>query len=334
MTPTPDKRAYTVPVELAGRRLDACVAVLAEDLSRTVVKRFIAEGHIKLDGQAAKPAATVEAGQSIEITIPAPEPLHLEAQDLPLDIICEDDYLLVVNKPPAMAVHPGPGHERDTLVNALSGYCKKLSTAGGEIRPGLVHRLDRDTSGLILVAKDDQVHRQLCAAIERREVERTYQVLVWEVPAQSRGRIVTRFGRHPHHRTLMSVLEEGGREAVTDYQVEERYRWSWAPPSARQKTRQAGYLLCSLQTGRTHQIRVHMAHIGLPVIGDPQYGDPQRDAAGPEDLNRLVAALSGQALHAAQLAFTHPVTGEQVQLRASPPPAFANLHTWLRDHRT
>ncbi len=332
MTPIGENRTYTVPTELAGRRLDACLAALAADLSRTAVKRLIGGGHVFLDGDAARPSSTVQAGQRIEITIPPPERLDVQAQDLPLDIVYEDEHLLAVNKPPGMPVHPGPGHERDTLVNALVGYCDTLSTAGGEIRPGVVHRLDQDTSGLVLVAKEDQVHRELSAAIERRDVKRTYEVLVWEVPAQRRGRTVTRFGRHPHHRTLMSVLEEGGREAITDYQLQEEYRWSWAEPGTRPRTRQAGYLLCSLQTGRTHQIRVHMAHLGVPVIGDADYGDIQRDAGGPEELNRLVAALRGQALHAAQLHFVHPVTGEQMQLRATAPPPFAALHAWLRLH--
>jgi 23S rRNA pseudouridine1911/1915/1917 synthase len=329
-----DNRVYQVPAELDGCRADACIAVLADDLSRSAVKRLIDQGHVTVDGVALKPSTNLQQGQAIQIIIPPPETIHVEPQRLPLDIAYEDDHLMVVCKPPAMAVHPGPGHERDTLVNALLGHCRNLSTTAGHVRPGLVHRLDHGTSGLVLVAKNDQVHRNLSAALERRQIKRIYQVLVWDSPPRPEGCIITRFGRHPQHRTLMAVLESGGREAVTDYKTAERYRWSWAEPGARARSRKASYLLCGLQTGRTHQIRVHMAHLGLPVIGDDDYGDPQRDQGGPEQLNCLVAALQGHALHAARLVFTHPVTAEQMQLQAPPPAEFASLHAWLRQHRT
>lgn len=332
MTREGPTNSYTVPPELAGERLDIAVAALAGDLSRTTAKRLIDAGNVTLDGRPAKPSMPVEAAGTIEITIPPPQQLHIEPQHLPLDIVYEDEHLLVVNKPPAMVVHPGPGHDRDTLVNALLGHYQSLSAAGGEHRPGLVHRLDQHTSGLVLIARNDRVHRQLSAAIERREVKRTYQALVWEVPAQRRGQIVTRFGRHRQHRTLMTVLEEGGREAVTDYQVEEKYGWSWREPGGRQSTRRAAHVLCGLQTGRTHQVRVHMAHLGVPLIGDPEYGDSRRDQAGPAELNDLVTALPGQALHAVRLAFVHPVSGEDIAVVAPPPPAFASLHSWLRTH--
>ena len=330
MTSEGQTTRYTVPAELAGERLDIAVAALAEDLSRTAAKRLIDAGNVTVDGECAKPSMPVEEASSIDINVPPPKQLHIEAQHLPLDIVYEDDDLLVVNKPPEMVVYPGPGHARDTLVNALLGHYRRLSAAGGEHRPGLVHRLDQHTSGLVLIARNDVVHRQLAAALERREVKRTYQALVWEVPAQRKGRIVTRFGRHRQHRTLMTVLEEGGREAVTDYQVEEEYAWSWREPGGRERKRRAAYLLCGLQTGRTHQIRVHMAHLGVPLIGDREYGDEGRDQGGPAELNELVRALPGQALHAVQLVFVHPVSGEDISVQAPPAPAFGALQSWLR----
>ena len=328
-----DRREYQVPPELAGSRLDACLASLAEALSRSAAKRLIDRGHVRVAGEVVKPSTMLQAGQIIEITIPPPETIQAVAQQLPLDIVHEDEHMLVVNKPPMMAVHPGPGHKRDTLVNALLGYCDSLSTTAGHIRPGLVHRLDQGTSGLVMVAKNDQVHRKLSAALEHRQIDRVYQALVWDWPEPPQGTLTTRFGRHPQHRTMMTVLDTGGREAITDYRTAERYRWSWAMPGARARSRHAAYLLCALQTGRTHQIRVHAAQLCTPIIGDANYGDLQRDEAGPDELNRLVAALPGHALHAARLVFTHPVTRQQMRLQAPPPAQFTALQKWLRQHK-
>jgi|LSQX01.2.fsa_nt_gb 23S rRNA pseudouridine1911/1915/1917 synthase len=333
MKPDSEKQVHHVPQHLAGSRLDATLASLTADLSRSAVKRLIDRGCVTVDGELAKPSTLLVPGQRIEIDIPPPERMQIPAQQLPLDIVYEDEHLLVVNKPPAMAVHPGPGHERNTLVNALLGYCDNLSTTAGYIRPGLVHRLDRGTSGLVLVAKNDQIHRRLSAALEQRTVVRVYQVLAWGWPEATEGTIITRFGRDPKHRTRMAVMDTGGREAITDYRMVERYRWSWTEGGARVRIRQASYLLCGLQTGRTHQIRVHMAHLRIPIVADADYGDLQRDRAGPDDLDGLVGALRGHALHAARLVFTHPATGKQMQLQTSPPTEWAALHEWFRQHQ-
>lgn len=327
-----EERTHIVPPALAGSRLDACVTALVAEVSRSAARRLIDDECVLLDGRAVKASTTVAAGQRIDVSIPAVEPIHIKPQEIPLDIAYEDDNVIVVNKPPGMAVHPGPGHPDGTLVNALAAHCGKLSAAGGAHRPGLVHRLDLYTSGLILCATNDRVHRELSAAIERREVKRLYEALVWEGPPQPAGRLTTRYGRRPEHRTLMAVLQEGGRKAITDYRVAERYGWRWTPPGERERAREACCVVCGLQTGRTHQVRVHMQHLGAPLIGDPEYGDLQRDAGGPEELDALVAELPGQALHAVQIEFLHPVNGETIRLNAAPPPQFAAVRDWLREH--
>lgn len=332
MNNSSDAQTFTVAGHFAGKRLDAVVAKLVPDLSRTAAKDLIDAGNIMLDELVVKPSTKVATGQVIAITIPPAEEFHLEPEDIPLDIIWEDENALVVNKPAGMTVHPGPGHHSGTLVNALIHYCSSLSASGGQHRPGLVHRLDQDTSGLVLIAKSDVVHRKLSTALEGRLVKRLYRVITWGRPQKLRDRIITRFGRHPQHRTMMAVLNEGGREAVTDYQVENNFEWSWPEPGGRMKTRQAAHILCSLATGRTHQIRVHMAHIGCPLVADPVYGDASRDAGGPEELDALIAKMPGQALHAAQLAFPHPVTGTEILVAAPPPAEFTAVFDWLQNH--
>ena len=330
MTP----RTLTIPPELAGERLDRVIVSLASDLTRSAAQRLLKDGHIALDGAVAKASDKPRAGQTLTIEAPAARPLELTPEDFPLDVVYEDADLLVVNKPPEMVVHPAKGHQEGTLVNALLAHCG-LSTSGGEIRPGIVHRLDQHTSGLLLVAKHDQAHAALSRQVEAHEVHRVYHALVWSRPEPPQGRLVTNFGRHPQHRTQMAVLLDGkGREAITRYRVLERYAWSWQEDaSQRPRQREASLVECVLETGRTHQIRVHLAHLGSPLIGDPSYGDAVRDQAGPPELAALVAALPGQALHAAQLTFHHPVSGQEITVQARPPEGFARLHGWLSEQR-
>lgn len=328
-------RELTVPAEAAGERLDRVLAQLLPDMTRSAVQRLIKDGQVLVDGAPARASDRPAAGQKLSVGAVATRPLDLQAEDIPLQIVFEDDHLLVVNKPPEMVVHPAKAHQAGTLVNALLGH-GQLSTGSGDFRPGIVHRLDRHTSGLLLVAKTDRAHAELSRQVEAHEVHRRYLALVWGHPQPGTGEIRTGFGRHPHHRTMMTALEWGrGREAITQYQTAERFVWEWVPVAGeRPRKREASAVECVLQTGRTHQIRVHMAHVGCPIIHDPLYGDPVRDSEQPPELRELLQALPGQALHAAKIQFTHPVTGQTMKLEAPPPEGLAALLQWLRQHPT
>jgi len=333
MAPAREVREFSIPSDLAGQRLDKAIVALAPDLTRSAAQRLLKDGQVLLDGTPARASDKPVAGQTLVICPAVLEPLDLKAEDIPLDVVYEDDDVLVVNKPPEMVVHPAKGHQDGTLVNALLAHCR-LSTAGGDIRPGIVHRLDQHTSGLLLIAKHDQSHVALSRQVEAHEARRVYEALVWNHPHPAEGTIRTGFGRHPHHRTMMTIMEEGrGREAVTHYRTIEAYQVVWQPSDGRPRKRQAALAECILETGRTHQIRVHLAHLGCPLIGDPVYGDAVRDQAGPPELDALVAALPGQALHALQLTFHHPRTNEEITVCAAEPPAFANLKAFLHSSR-
>jgi 23S rRNA pseudouridine1911/1915/1917 synthase len=310
----------------SGERLDIFVARRLPDLSRAQVQRLIKLGEVLVDGRAVKQGFAVAPGQTVMVNLPAPTPVGLEPQDIALDVRYEDSDLIVVNKPAGMVVHPGAGRSRDTLVNALLAHCKDLSGIGGEMRPGIVHRLDKDTSGLIVAAKNDFAHASLAAQLQARTAGRRYAALVWGRLKEDHVVVRTLFGRHPSHRVMMAVLpaeregKPGAREAITEVTVRERLG-SMTLVEAR------------LQTGRTHQIRVHMAYVGHPVVGDPTYGAKRQKAElpalGPE-ARRLVRDLQGQALHAYYLAFDHPRTGQRMEFTSDPPADMLALIAHLR----
>ncbi len=304
--------------EGAGERLDRYLAH-ALGISRSRAAALVGEGRVLLDGRRAKKSEAVVPGQSLEVEIPPPEPLAAEAEDLPLDVVYEDEALLVLNKAAGMVVHPAPGHPGGTLVNALLHHVRDLSGIGGKLRPGIVHRLDRDTSGLLVVAKGDEAHVALSNAIRRREVRRVYRAVAWGHLAETPITVDVPLGRDSRDRKRMAVVE-GGRKAVTRVRVRER----WIA---------ADYLDVSLKTGRTHQIRVHLAHIGHPVVGDPVYGAGWgRGMSGPARgwARELDRRAERQLLHASDLAFRHPVSGEELSFRAPLPGEFASVVTWAR----
>lgn len=288
-----EHHVYFVDGLFQGRRLDAFLVSHLPAHSRSQLKGLIEAGHITVDGAPAKPALRVRRGQRIEITIPPPPPAEIAPEALPLDVIFEDDQLLVVNKPPGLVVHPGAGRTGGTLANAVLARVPQMAGVGSALRPGIVHRLDKDTSGLLMVAKTPQAYRVLQSQVAARTVSRTYLALVDGVLARDEGTIDAPIGRHPHHRTHMAVVPRG-RAAVTRYRVRERF---------------AHHTLVEVQlvTGRTHQIRVHFAHLGNPVAGDPVYG-------GADDLG-----IGRQALHAFRLKFTHPTSGRVVEFEAPLP---------------
>lgn len=289
-------------VETAGERLDALLPQLMDELTRSGAQRLIDSGRVSVNGAPAKKNLRVSAGDVVGVTLPEPECTELRAQELPLDIVYEDADLIVVNKARGMVVHPAPGHPDGTLVNALLWHCgDSLSGIGGEKRPGIVHRIDKDTSGLIIAAKNDFTHRALSAQLSGHTLSRTYEAVVYGRVRDDAGTVDAPIGRCPADRKRMAVTEKNSREAVTHYEVITRYRGFT-------------HLRCRLETGRTHQIRVHMEKIGHPLLGDMVYGR-RRGAKG----------LEGQCLHARALRFVHPRTGQTVELETPLPEYFTQV---------
>jgi 23S rRNA pseudouridine1911/1915/1917 synthase len=318
----------TVP-EAGGGRLDRVLATQVPALSRSRLKALILAGQVTVEARTVRdPAAAVNSGDIITVTLPEPEPAKPAAEAIPLDIVYEDDALIVLDKPAGLVVHPAAGHASGTLVNALIAHCgDSLSGIGGVKRPGIVHRLDKDTTGLMVVAKNDRAHRRLSNQFaDKREgpIERDYLALVWGAPERPRGTIDAPLDRHPHAREKRAV-RQGGREAVTHWEVVERYNGADGKPVA-------SLLACRLETGRTHQIRVHLAHIGHPVMGDETYATGFRTKVSrlSPAAQQALAALGRQALHAEHLAFEHPVSGEILDFRAELPGDMARLRDALR----
>lgn len=307
-----------VVAEGDSQRLDVFISERLE-LSRTRVQKLLGDGHITVDGRLGKKSEIVEAGRAIAVRVPPAESVEIGAEDLPLDIVYQDDSLVVVNKEPGMVVHPAPGHRGGTLVNALLWHVPTVEGVGGRARPGIVHRLDRDTSGLLVVAKTDHAHQTLSDALRARRVKRFYTTAAWGHLNESPLIVDAPIGRDPRDRKRMAVLDDG-RDATTRFEVTER--WS-----------RVDLLRVALKTGRTHQIRVHLAHLGHPVVGDATYGVGWvKGLGGPTRrwVDELARRTPRQFLHAAELVFAHPESGEVMQFKAELPEDLAAVAEWAR----
>ena len=302
---------FTAAPADAGQRLDRWLAGQAGAPSRSALQGLMEAGYVRRNGAPANKKDKLAAGDCITLTLPDPQPIEAQPQNIPLDIVYEDDHLLVVNKPKGMVVHPAPGNPDGTLVNALLYHCRgQLSGVGGAIRPGIVHRIDKDTSGLLVVAKDDLTHQGLSEQMAVHAIHRVYHAVVYGNIRQDAGTIEAPIGRDPRDRKRMAVTPGQGKRACTHWQVLERFgRFT--------------LLACRLETGRTHQIRVHMAHIGHPLAGDPVYGP-----------RSVIRELQGQCLHAKELGFRHPVTGQEMRFDSPLPAYFTTFLERLRkEHR-
>ena len=344
-SPTPT--SVLVAPDEAGERLDRVLARHLADLSRSRLKTLIEAGTVEVDGHTIRdPSHRVNSGAAIKVDVPPPRQARPEAERIPLKVVYEDGDMIVIDKPAGLVVHPAAGNWTGTLVNALIAHCRdSLSGIGGELRPGIVHRLDKDTTGLMVVAKNDRAHAALAAQFADHgrsggAFERGYLAFVWGAPERPHGRIDRPIDRDPRARDRMAV-REGGREAVTFWQALERYR---AAKPARSNARQrraneteavASLLACQLETGRTHQIRVHLASIGHPLLGDPVYGAGFRTKAAllPQSAQAALAALGRQALHAHILRLNHPLTGEILEFRSELPLDLGRLHDALAGSR-
>jgi 23S rRNA pseudouridine1911/1915/1917 synthase len=326
----------------AGGRLDRLLATRIAELSRTRLKALIEAGAVAVDGRTIRdPGHRVNSGAAIEVDIPPPAAAKPAPEPIPLNVVYEDDDIIVIDKPKNLVVHPAAGNWTGTLVNALIAHCgDSLSGVGGERRPGIVHRLDKDTTGLMVVAKNDRAHRALARQFaghgrDGDPFERSYLAFVWGAPERPRGTIDRPIDRHPQARDRMAV-REGGREAVTHWEVLQRYGGHGrAPSSARSGAKQGGpvasLLACRLETGRTHQIRVHLASIGHPLLGDDVYGAGFRTKAAllPQQAQAALKALGRQALHAHILSIKHPTNSEILTFRSELPPDLARLRSEL-----
>jgi 23S rRNA pseudouridine1911/1915/1917 synthase len=294
-----EHRTATIASELAGARLDRALSMLFPDQSRSSLARLVENGHVRIDtNEVRKTSHRVSAGQTVEVEFPPPAPSGIASQDLPLSVIYEDEDLVVIDKPAGLVVHPAAGHADQTLVNALLFHVRDLSGVGGELRPGIVHRLDKDTSGVMVIAKHDDAHRKLTAEWNTDRVRKEYLALVYGAPDPPRGTIDAPIGRDPRDRKRMAVVA-GGRRAITDYEIVERLRY-------------VSLVRCRLRTGRTHQIRVHMKKLGHPIVGDPTYSGPQWRGIPDKQAQKALASLTRQALHAERITLPHPRTGEVV----------------------
>lgn len=290
--------SFPLTVPEPGGRADAVISAALDGLTRSAAQRWLEEGRVTLDGRPLKKNARLQPGDTVLLTPPQPQPIGLAPQDIPLDVAYEDGDVIVVNKPVGMVVHPAPGHPDGTLVNALLYHCgNSLSGINGELRPGIVHRIDRDTSGLIIAAKNDRAHLSLAAQLQDHSLFRLYHAVAVGGFKEDSGTVTAPIARHRTDRKRMAVSPDG-REAVTHWQVVDSQNG-------------LTHLACRLETGRTHQIRVHLAHIGHPLLGDTVYG-----------AKKPVPGLVGQCLHAAQLTFTHPSTGERLTVAAPLPDWF------------
>ena len=299
-----------LPQNKQNRRLDLWLSQQIPDLSRSRIQTLISQGWVKVNEQVCTAKKiSVQSGDRLEIILPPPQPLELESVDIPIYILYEDDCLLILNKPAGLVVHPAPGHQNDTLVNGLLAYCDQLAGIGGVQRPGIVHRLDKDTTGAMVVAKTDFSLQNLQAQIKAKTARRQYLGVVYGVPKTESGTINQPIGRHPIDRKKMAIIpiEKGGREAITHWQIQERL---------------GNYtlILFTLETGRTHQIRVHSSFMGNPLVGDPEYSRGKAKGVN----------LPGQALHAWKLTLNHPISGEKIEAIAPIPDAFQTLLDVLR----
>ncbi|WP_102262131.1 RluA family pseudouridine synthase [Mesobacillus jeotgali] len=302
-----EKMEHIISEDQAGDRIDKVVSTLDAEWSRSQVQQWIKDGSVLVNGAQVKTNYKCSLNDTLEITIPEPEVLDVIAEEMDLEIHYEDADVLVVNKPKGMVVHPAPGHMTGTLVNGLMAHCKDLSGINGVLRPGIVHRIDKDTSGLLMVAKNDLAHESLVNQLVAKSVTRKYKALVHGNIQHDHGTIDAPLGRDQRDRQSMTVVDNG-KHAVTHFNVLERFK-------------DFTFVECQLETGRTHQIRVHMKYIGYPLAGDPKYGP------------KKTLDLGGQALHAGLLGFDHPRTGEYLEFEAPLPEYFVELLTDLRENR-